>query len=144
MGFSYVAAAAILLSSTLIFFGMVYSDFVQSNLDIHSSNLNYDHQRYDYLNSNINVTGYSVSNLSSGNTSSYAVTVNLTNTGSVTLSMNKTTLLLNGTMAAFNYSSEYLFPLGNGSITFNVNTTATYQVELVFSTGYEKFTEVKA
>ncbi len=142
MGFSYVAAAAILLSSTLIFFGMVYSDFVQSNLELHGSSVNYDQQRYDYLNSNANITGYSITNVSSGNTSAYAVSMNITNTGSVTLKMNSTSLLVNGVLSSFNSSAEYIFPLGSDQMNFTVNSTSTYDVEIVFNTGYEKYTVV--
>ncbi|AKA49580.1 hypothetical protein IX51_11245 [uncultured archaeon] len=144
MGFSYVAAAAILLSSTLIFFGMVYSGFVQSNLEIHNSGVQYDHQRYDYLNSNVNITGYNVVNESTANASAYKVYINMTNTGSVTLNMNSTDILVNGIMTGFNSSAEYLFPLGKGNVSFNVNSTSTYDVEIVFSTGYEKYAKVTA
>ena len=142
MGFSYVAAAAILLSSTLIFFGMVYSGFVQSNLEIHNAGTQYNQNSYDYLNSKVNITGYSVINESTANSSAYVVSINMTNTGSVTFSMNKTDVLVNGLITDYNSSTDYLFPLGTGNITITVNSTASYDVKLVFSTGYDAYEKV--
>ena len=139
MGFSYVAAVAILLSSSLIFFGMVYGEFVQSNSQVSSAQNKMNQENYDLINSKVNITGYYVI---PGTT--YNVTINMTNTGSVTLNLDTSSLLVNGTMTNFTPSSNYLFPLGKGNITFHSATSGLKSVELIFNTGYEKFTEVDA
>jgi flagellar protein FlaF len=137
MGFSYVAAVAILLSSSLIFFGIVYGEFMQNNTQLGSAQNTQTQQEYDLLNSKVNITGYYVE---SG--SAYNVTINMTNTGSVTLDLDTTTLLVNGTMSSFTASTEYLFPLGNASITFHVSTARLMPVDITFNTGYQKLMEV--
>jgi flagellar protein FlaF len=137
MGFSYVAAVAILLSSSLIFFGMVYSDYVQSNVQINGAESQMTHQNYEYLNSNANITGYNVTTSNLTDT----VTVNITNTGSITFNLNKTTVLLNGTIIQFNYSSEYLFPLESGNITFQ-SQPGNESLEIVYNTGYKEYVEL--
>ncbi|OWP56151.1 MAG: hypothetical protein B2I17_07405 [Thermoplasmatales archaeon B_DKE] len=137
MGFSYVAAVAILLSSSLIFFGMVYGEFVQSNSQVSSAQNKMNQENYDLLNSKVNITGYYVV---PGTT--YNITINMTNTGSITLNLDTSSLLVNGTIVNAVPSSNYLFPLGNGSITFHSTSAGIKAVELIFNTGYEKFTKV--
>ncbi|MEM0154984.1 MAG: flagellar protein F [Thermoplasmataceae archaeon] len=137
MGFSYVAAVAILLSSSLIFFGIVYGEFMQNNTQLGSAQNTQTQQEYNLLNSKVNITGYYVE---SG--SAYNVTINMTNTGSVPLDLNTTTLLVNGTISSFTSPTVYLFPLGNSSITFHVSTARLMPVEIIFNTGYQKFMEV--
>lgn len=138
MGFSYVVAVAVLLSSSLIFFGMVYSDFVHAEAQMKSAQDQFNQNNYDYLNSQVSLSGYNYT-LTGAN---YSVTLNVTNTGSVTLNLNDTNILVNGTLVNFTYSSQYLFPLGNDSLTFNVTGAGNYSVALVFGTGYQKYTEV--
>jgi flagellar protein FlaF len=137
MGFSYVVAVAVLLSSSLIFFGIVYSDFVHTETQINDAQHNSNSQNYDYMNSKVIVDNYSYA--ASG--SNFTVTMNVTNTGSVTLNLNHTNLLVNGTMVNFTYENQYLFPLGNDTIQFTTGA-GSHNVEMVFSTGYEKFEKV--
>ena len=138
MGFSYVVAVAVLLSSSLIFFGMVYSDFVHAETQMKNAQDNFNHNNYDYLNSQVSVAGYNYS-LSGSN---YSVTLNVTNTGSVTLDMNGTNMLVNGTLVNFTYSNQYLFPLGNESLVFKTTAAGNYSLDLVFNTGYQKYVKV--
>lgn len=137
MGFSYVVAVAVLLSSSLIFFGMVYSDFVHTETQLKSAQDNFNTHNYDYLNSKVSITGYNYS-LSGTN---YSVTLNVTNTGSVALNLNGTNLLVNGTLVNFTYANQYLFPLGNDSIQFTVGS-GNYDIEIIFNTGYEQYGKV--
>ena len=137
MGFSYVVAVAVLLSSSLIFFGIIYSDYVHADAELKKAQDGFNTHSYNYLNSRVNITGYSY--VASG--TQYNVTVNMTNTGSATLNLNNTNLLVNGTITNFTYAAQYVFPQGNDNITFRV-AAGTYVVELAFNTGYEKFMEV--
>ncbi|MCL4337600.1 MAG: flagellar protein F [Candidatus Thermoplasmatota archaeon] len=137
MGFSYVVAVAILLSSSLIFFGIIYSDYVHTETQINDAQHKAYLQNYDYMNSKVSIDNYSYA--ASG--SNFTVTLNVTNTGSVTLNMNHTNVLVNGSLVNFTYGSQYLFPLGNDTITF-ITGAGTHNVEMVFNTGYEKFEKV--
>jgi flagellar protein FlaF len=138
MGFSYVAAVAILLSSSLIFFGIIYSDYVHSETQLSNAQNDQNKQMYDYINSKVKITGYNVSPYNSV----YNVTINMTNTGSISLDLMNSNLLLNGSLVNFSYSAEYLFPMANGSVTFQTGA-GDYQVEIAFNTGYNVITEVK-
>ncbi len=138
MGFSYVIAVAVLLSSSLIFFGMVYSDFVHADAQLKGAQDQFNQNNYDYLNSQVSLDGYNYTQTGSN----FTVTMNVTNTGSVTLDMNGTNVLLNGTLVNFTYSTQYLFPLGNDSLTFNVSGAGNYSVNMVFDTGYQKYAKV--
>ena len=137
MGFSYVVAVAVLLSSSLIFFGIIYSDYVHTESQINDAQHKANLQNYDYMNSMVSITNYSYA--SSG--SNFTVTMNVTNTGSVTLNMNHTNILVNGSLVNFTYSGQYLFPLGNDTVVFTTGA-GTHEVEMVFNTGYEKFEKV--
>ena len=137
MGFSYVVAVAVLLSSSLIFFGLIYSDYVHAEADINSAQQGFNTRSYDLINSGINVTGYYHRISGTG----VNVTLNLTNTGSVTLDLGNSTLLVNGTISSFSYAGQYLFPLKSGNLTFKT-TSGLHSVEIVFNTGYQKYTEV--
>lgn len=138
MGFSYVAAVAILLSSSLIFFGIIYSDYVHSETQLSNAQNDQNKQMYDYINSKVKITGYNVSPYNSV----YNVTINMTNTGSISLDLMSSNLLLNGSLENFSYSGEYLLPMANGSVTFQTGS-GDYQVEIAFNTGYNVITEVK-
>ncbi|MFG1449699.1 MAG: flagellar protein F [Thermoplasmataceae archaeon] len=138
MGFSYVVAVAILLSSSLIFFGVIYSDYVHTNTEISQSEQGQSQRMYDMINSKINIT----SALEAGNSSQKNVTINMVNSGSVTLYLNQTDVLVNGTIHQFNFTREYLFPLQNETIRFTTSLEPV-EVELVFNTGYKAYVEVK-
>ena len=138
MGFSYVVAVAVLLSSSLIFFGMVYSDFVHSEAQLNNAQNEHSINTYDYINSKVLITGY---NSTPATGSNYTVSVNLSNTGSVTMNLAKSNLLVNGSIVNFTYASQYLFPLGNDSVEFTTGA-GSYNIEIVFNTGYEQFGKV--
>ena len=137
MGFSYVVAVAVLLSSSLIFFGIIYSDYVHTESQINDAQQKAYLQNYDYTNSRVSISNYSYA--PSG--SNFTVAMNVTNTGSVTLNMNHTNILVNGSLVNFTYSGQYLFPLGNDTVVFTTGA-GTHEVEMVFNTGYEKFEKV--
>ena len=138
MGFSYVVAVAVLLSSSLIFFGMVYSDFVHADAQLKGAQDQFNQNNYDYLNSQVSLDGYNYTQTGSN----FTVTMNVTNTGSVTLDMNGTNILVNGTLVNFTYSNQYLFPLGNESVVFKTTAAGNYSIDLVFNTGYQKYVKV--
>ncbi|MCY0851637.1 flagellar protein F [Thermoplasma acidophilum] len=135
MGFSYTVAAVIMLSSTLIFFGIVYTSYVQSNENIANANQKLVKSIYDLENTHVSITGYYY------NSSSSLFIVNLTNNGSQVFNMSMANVLINGTMVKFNVSGPYLFPLQAVSISFK-EPAGTYSLEIVMPDGYEIFREV--
>ena len=137
MGFSYVVAVAILLSSSLIFFGVIYSDYVHTNGEISKAEEGQGNQIYEYVNSKVNITAA----LETGKNASFNLSLSLVNTGSVTLYLNQTDVLVNGTVHSFNYTREYLFPLQNETISLTTSDSPA-QVEVVFNTGYTIYYEV--
>ncbi|MEM0158762.1 MAG: hypothetical protein QW812_04550 [Thermoplasmataceae archaeon] len=139
MGFSYVVAVAVMLSSSLIFFGIIYSDYVHTNQELYSAQQSSNQLVYEYSHSDVNVSSISAVAVSGG----FNISLTFQNTGSITLDLNKTSLLVNGTLTNFTYRSQYLFPLGNDSISF-IAPSPQVAVEVVFNTGYEKYVEVNA
>ncbi|EQD50431.1 flagellar protein F [mine drainage metagenome] len=137
MGFSYAVAVVILLSSSLIFFGLVYNEFETGNIQLNNSLSNKNKIICGLENSHVSITNYSVKK----DTSGYNIIINMSNNGSTTLIMANSNVLLNGTQVAFNYSENYFLPFTEEEI------NATYPsgnvtVIIAFSTGYEKYLQV--
>lgn len=135
MGFSYTVAAVIMLSSTLIFFGIVYTSYVQSNENIANANQKLIKNIYDLENTHVSVISYYY------NSSSSLFIVNLTNNGSQVFNMSLANVLVNGTLVKFNASSEFLFPLQTVSVKFK-EPAGTYSLEIVMPDGFEIFRQV--
>jgi flagellar protein FlaF len=137
MGFSYAVAVVILLSSSLIFFGLVYDQFQTGNVQLDNSLSNKNKIICGLENSKVSVSNYSVIKGVSG----FNITINMTNNGSVALTMSQSNVLVNGTEMNFIYSSNYFLPLTKESISVSYPSGNT-SVLIIFNTGYEKFIEV--
>ena len=137
MGFSYAVAVVILLSSSLIFFGLVYDQFQTGNVQLDNSLSNKNKIICGLENSKVSVSNYSVNKGVSG----FNITINMTNNGSVALTMSQSNVLVNGTEMNFIYSSNYFLPLTKESISVSYPSGNT-SVLIIFNTGYEKFIEV--
>lgn len=133
-----MVAVAILLSSSLIFFGMVYNANLQAELQIREAQQREIEHITEEVETALNVTSYEVRQ----NGSAYQVTMNLTNTGSVTVALGESTLLVNGTVVNFTFSAPYLFPQGRGHITFDA-PSVPFTYELVAQDGYSIYGEVE-
>ncbi|BAB59752.1 hypothetical protein [Thermoplasma volcanium GSS1] len=137
MGFSYTVAAVIMLSSTLIFFGIVYSSYVQSNTSITNANQKLIKNIYNLENTKIEIVSYYY------NSSSSTFYVNVTDNGSTSFNLSESNVILNGTLISFNESNQYIFPLETITISFKASP-GIYSFELVMPDGYEVFKEVKS
>ncbi|WP_237265254.1 flagellar protein F [Thermoplasma sp. Kam2015] len=135
MGFSYTVAAVIMLSSTLIFFGIVYTSYVQSNENLANANQKLVKNIYDLENTRVSIYDYYY------NSSSSYFVINLTNNGSQVFNMSLANVLVNGSLVKFNVSGQFLFPLQTVSITFK-EPAGSYAVEIVMPDGYEIFKKV--
>ena len=137
MGFSYAVAVVILLSSSLIFFGLVYDQFQTGNVQLDNSLSNKNTIMCGLENSKVSMSNYSVIKGVSG----FDITINLSNNGSVTLLMSSTNVLFNGTVVKFIYSQNYFLPLSEEEISV-VYPSGNASVVIAFNTGYEKFLQV--
>ena len=137
MGFSYAVAVVILLSSSLIFFGLVYDQFQTGNVQLDNSLSNKNKIMCGLENSKVSLSNYSVNKGVSG----FNITINLTNNGSVALTMSQSNVLVNGTEVNFIYSSNYFLPLMKESISVNYQS-GNASILIIFNTGYEKYIQV--
>ncbi len=85
MGFSYAVAVVILLSSSLIFFGLVYDQFQTGNVQLDNSLSNKNKIMCGLENSKVSLSNYSVIK----GVSTFNITINMTNNGSVALTMSQ-------------------------------------------------------
>ncbi|MHB1492153.1 MAG: flagellar protein F [Thermoplasmataceae archaeon] len=137
MGFSYAVAVVILLSSSLIFFGLVYDQFQTGNIQLDNSLANKNKIICGLENSKVSLSNYTVVK----QTAQFSITINLTNNGSTTLIMSNTNILFNGTEVKFSYSENYFLPMSAEEINV-IYPSGNATVLLAFNTGYEKFIQV--
>jgi len=106
MGFSLSAAAAIIGVGVFLSVQYIASDVIPSVTDTQDSFEDMKNRAVDQFQTNINIT--SVVNTSSGPL--YNLSVNVKNTGSVTLEMRYFDVLVNGSAQDFTYVDSYLYP----------------------------------
>ncbi|MCD2200452.1 fla cluster protein FlaF [Halobacterium sp. KA-4] len=91
MGFSVSGSAAILFIAAFVSVGLLYSAAYNGYERVQDAENNYDDRILDQRNTAVNITNATYN--ASGNET---VTVNVTNEGSTTLSVNETDLLIDG------------------------------------------------
>lgn len=106
MGFSLVAAFAVIGVSVLIAIEIFIGSLLPAITDIDDSYNDMVDRTVDRVQTDINITGVSVS----VNGSNYDHNITLENTGSVTLNTDDFTILINGTFQQFSCSDTYLYP----------------------------------
>ena len=106
MGFSLVAAFAVIGVSILIAIEIFIGSLLPAITDIDDSYNDMVDRTVDRVQTDINITGVSVS----VNGSNYDHNITLENTGCVTLNTDDFTILINGTFQQFSCSDTYLYP----------------------------------
>jgi len=106
VGFSLVAAFAVIGVSILIAIEIFIGGLLPAITDIDDSYDDMVDRTVDRVQTDINITGVSVS----VNGSNYDHNITLENTGSVTLNTDDFTILINGTFQQFSCSDTYLYP----------------------------------
>ena len=106
MGFSLVAAFAVIGVSILIAIEIFIGSLLPAITDIDDSYNDMVDRTVDRVQTDINITGVSVS----VNGSNYDHNITLENTGSVTLNTDDFTILINGTFQQFSCLDTYLYP----------------------------------
>ena len=114
MGFSLVAAAAILGVSTLVVIGTIVESLLHTMTDVNDSYDEMKDRAIDQIQTDINIT--SVTTPSNG--SNYDLNFSVENTGSVVLETSYFNILINGTAQQFTCTGSYLYP--ENEVYFNV------------------------
>ncbi len=116
MGFSLVAAAAIIGVSALMVIELIVGTTIPTITDIHDSFDDMKDRAIDQVQTDINITDVT----SEVNGSNYDINVTVENTGSITLKTSYFNILINGTENQFTCSKSYLHP--ENEIYFNVSS----------------------
>jgi flagellar protein FlaF len=106
MGFSLIAAAAILGLTLFMAVEIITSDLLPTIEDINTSYGDMKKRLQDQLQSDINITTIS----RSPNGSNYDYNISVQNTGSVTLLAGDFMILINGSEYQFSCSQQHLYP----------------------------------
>jgi len=106
MGFSLVAAAAIIGVSVLMVIEIIVGTTIPTLTDIHDSFNDMRNRSIDQVQTDINITRVTVE----VNGSDYDINITVENLGSITLETTYFNILINGTEKQFTYSTSYLYP----------------------------------
>jgi archaellum component FlaF (FlaF/FlaG flagellin family) len=106
MGFSLIAAAAVLGFTLFMAVEIITSDLLPTIEDINNSYSDMKQRFEDHLQTDINITTVT----SSANGSNYDYNISVRNTGSVTLVTKDFTILINGSEYEFTCAHPYLYP----------------------------------
>jgi archaellum component FlaF (FlaF/FlaG flagellin family) len=106
MGFSVIAAAAILGVTLFMAVEIITSELLPTLDDVNQSYEDMKDRYQNQLQSNINITTVN----QSANGSNFDYTISVQNTGSTTLHTNDFQILINGTVYHFSCAEEKLYP----------------------------------
>lgn len=116
MGFSLVAAAAIIGVSILMAIEIIVGTTVPTLTDVHDSFDDMRDRAIDQVQTDINITDVT----SEANGSNYDINITVENTGCITLETTYFNILINGTDKEFTCSKSYLHP--ENEVYFNVSS----------------------
>lgn len=140
MGFSLVAAFAIIGVSILIALEILTGGVLPSITDTIDSHDKMVERSIEKLHTNINITTVTVS----ANGSNYDYNITVKNIGSVSLKSSDFTILINGTLQQFNYSTKYLNPEKKVSFfIYNLPGNGTKQLKVITNNGISVYYEYK-
>jgi len=136
MGFSLVAAAAIIGVSILMVIEIIVGTTIPTITDIHDSFDDMRDRAIDQVQTDINITDVT----SETNGSNYDINVTVENTGSNTLETVYFNILINGTEKKFTCSKSYLHP--ENEVYFNVSSlqgTGPRRLKVVTNSGISDY-----
>ena len=138
MGFSLVAAAAIISVSIVMAIEIFVGTTIPTVTDVHDSFNEMKDRAIDQVQTDINITDIS----SETNGSNYDINITVENTGSTTLETAYFNILINGTKKVFTCSNSYLFP--ENEVYFNVSSlqgTGERRLKIVTDNGISDYYE---
>lgn len=118
MGFSLIAAAAILGVTLFMAVEIIVSDVLPTIEEMNTSYIDMKDRINEQIQTDITVTGV----LRSVNGTNFDYTLSVQNTGSITLHTDDFVILINGTNCAFSCSYNYLYP--EDSVNFTITNQA--------------------
>jgi archaellum component FlaF (FlaF/FlaG flagellin family) len=137
MGFSTVAATAILGGSCVLMITIFTGGVLPTISDYHEAYKNMEERAVERIQTNINITDVT-------NTSGIFYDLNITvkNIGRITLKTVDFTILINGTKRAFNCSETYLYAEKDVIFTVNLTGTGLKRMKIISANGifdYEEY-----
>jgi archaellum component FlaF (FlaF/FlaG flagellin family) len=138
MGFSLVAATAIVGVAVLISLELIVGTTIPTITDVHDS---YDEMRdrsIEQLQTGVNITSVSTP----ANDSNYDLNITIENTGSITLKTQYFNILINGTKYNYECDKEYLYP--TKQVYFNVRSlegNGNRILKIITNNGISKYYE---
>ena len=136
MGFSLVAATAIIGFSVVMAIEIVVSTTIPTIVDVHNAFDEMKDRAIDQLQTDINITD--VTSLVNG--SNYDINIKVKNTGSVTLKTKYFNILVNGTDKLFICSKIFIYP--KNEVYFNVSSiqeTGNLRLKVITNNGISDY-----
>jgi flagellar protein FlaF len=136
MGFSLVAAAAIIGLSIVMTIEIIVGTTVPTVVDVQDSLEEMKNRAIDQVQTDINISD--VTTIVNG--SDFDINITVENTGSVTLKTSNFNILVNGTIKQFSASQSYLHP--EKEIYFNVSSltgTGERRLKIITNNGISDF-----
>ena len=137
MGFSTVAAAAILGGSFIMIATIISGSTIPTLSNYHDAMKNLENRAIERIHTYINITN--ITNTSGLN---YDLNITVRNTGKISLDTSDFTILINGTFIEFNTSTSYIYPDNEGIFTINLSGTGLKAIKVITANGitdYEKY-----
>ena len=137
MGFSTVAAAAILGGSFIMIATIISGSTIPTLSNYHDAMKNLENRAIERIHTYINITN--ITNTSGLN---YDLNITVRNTGKISLDTSDFTILINGTIKEFNTSTPYIYPDNEGIFTINLSGTGLKAIKVITANGitdYEKY-----
>jgi archaellum component FlaF (FlaF/FlaG flagellin family) len=138
MGFSLVAAAAIICVSIVLAIEILVGTTVPTMTDVYDSFDDMRNRAIDQVQTDINIAD--VTPVANG--SNYDINITVENTGSITLETNYFNILVNGSDNKFTCSSSYIHP--ENEVYFNVSSlhgSGTRRLKVLTKNGISDYYE---
>ena len=136
MGFSLVAAAAIIGLTIVMSIEIIVSTTVPTVTDVHDAFEEMRNRAIDQVQTDINITDVT----SEVNGSNYDINITIENAGSITLKTTYFNILVNGTDKTFSCSKTYLHP--KNEVYFNVSSlqgTGNRRLKVITNNGISDY-----
>ena len=139
MGFSTIAAFAIIMISLFISMSFIAGELVKSFNDIDLAVKKQEHRKYELENTDFEITSVNAWNTTA---TTYNMTVDLTNTGAVTLDSSKFTVIVDGISYDFTYNQSNFYPLEGVRLELNNlpgGEGSSHRLKIVAENGVERY-----
>lgn len=136
MGFSLVAAAAIIGVAIVMAIEIIVGTTIPTITDVHESLKDMKNRAIDQIQTEISVTDVT----STANGSNYDINITIDNTGSVSLETGYFNILINGTEKAFTSSKRFIYPENEVYINvYNFQDTGSLRLKVVADNGISDY-----